>query len=152
MSAPLVFVVPGTPRPKGRPRTVRVKASGKVTTFTPRATRSYETGVRLYAVQALARAKWPKRDPDDRFAVELTAFLPDWRRLDLDNIAKSVLDGMIGAVYGDDSQVSRMHLERVLGDPNPRLEVRVRLVVERTWPEPARKDADWHLSKDEEHF
>jgi crossover junction endodeoxyribonuclease RusA len=35
--------------------------------------------------------------------------------IDLDNVAKAVLDGIKGAVFFDDAQVARLVVERVLG-------------------------------------
>lgn len=39
---------------------------------------------------------------------------PPW--MDLDNLAKALLDSACGAVFHDDSQVSRLLVERVQGD------------------------------------
>lgn len=48
------------------------------------------------------------------FTVEIRVELaPGLPRIDLDNIAKAVLDGVKGAVFFDDAQVARLVVERV---------------------------------------
>ena len=48
-----------------------------------------------------------------RLHVTLTAYPPDRRRRDIDNLAKSVLDAMQHAgVYQDDSQIDRLTIIR----------------------------------------
>lgn len=44
---------------------------------------------------------------------------------DVDNVAKAVLDALCGVVFHDDSQVERLHVEKVIGE---RARVRVRAV------------------------
>ena len=51
------------------------------------------------------------------FCVEITMFYtgdPPW--LDLDNLAKALLDSIIGYAFHDDSQVARLVVERRHGD------------------------------------
>ena len=51
------------------------------------------------------------------FCVEITMFYtgdPPW--LDLDNLAKALLDSIIGYAFHDDSQVARLVVERRQGD------------------------------------
>jgi crossover junction endodeoxyribonuclease RusA len=52
--------------------------------------------------------------PEDKeISVELKVYPPDRRRRDLDNVLKAVLDAMqAGGVYADDSQISRLVVER----------------------------------------
>ena len=58
--------------------------------------------------------------------VRIIAHLPDNRRRDIDNILKAPLDAMTHAgVYGDDSQVERLSIEKARPDGNPRLVVEV---------------------------
>ena len=44
---------------------------------------------------------------------------------DVDNVAKAILDALTGVIFHDDSQVERLHVEKVLGE-RPRVKVRVR--------------------------
>lgn len=57
---------------------------------------------------------WRPRFGD--FAVEIQVVLqPGLPKIDLDNIAKAVLDGIKGAVFFDDAQVARLVVERFEG-------------------------------------
>lgn len=125
----LVFVIPGDPVAKGRPRVST--AGGFARAFTPKRTRVYESIVRDAAVRAVADAggAWPLAGP---VRVELLAVFrrpgrlfrrkdPDGvvlhdRRPDLDNVIKAVLDGMDGAgVWQDDAQVAEVTARKVYG-------------------------------------
>ena len=44
---------------------------------------------------------------------------------DVDNVAKAILDALTGIVFHDDSQVERLHVEKVLGE-RARVKVRAR--------------------------
>ena len=111
MTAGLTFAVPGKPVPKQRPRMTR---SGSV--YTPAATTRYE---RLVAKHARAAGAAPMTGP---VAVDISVRFPipkSWtkaRRLaadggphtqrpDIDNLQKSVLDGLNGVAFSDDAQV-----------------------------------------------
>lgn len=62
------------------------------------------------------------------FSVEITMFHvgdPPW--LDLDNLAKALLDSIIGYAFHDDSQVARLVVERRQGD-RERIVMRARLM------------------------
>ena len=51
------------------------------------------------------------------FAVEIRVELnPAFPKIDLDNIAKAVLDGVKGALFFDDSQVARLLVERKIAE------------------------------------
>ncbi|WP_283148998.1 RusA family crossover junction endodeoxyribonuclease [Silvimonas soli] len=48
-----------------------------------------------------------------RLNVEITAFPPDKRTRDLDNLTKALLDGLThGGAWGDDGQIDRLVIER----------------------------------------
>ena len=118
------FDVPGEPRGKGRPRAAVFAGHAKV--YTPEATASYENRVALAFRQAYPLAE-PSRRP---LAVTLTFSFPlnkgDYtgkgflgkhgkaklsgkerhaKKPDVDNLVKSVLDGLNGIAFMDDSQI-----------------------------------------------
>lgn len=118
MTAKILFIVPGTPVPKGRPRFTR---QGR--TYTPAKTKSYEEQIAILgkaAMNGLAPLKTP-------VAVLVTVFFPipasysakrreaclaglekHTKRPDLDNVVKAITDGMNGVVYEDDCQIVRI--------------------------------------------
>lgn len=141
----LSFTVPGVPRGKGRPRFVR--ATGRA--YTPEQTRNYETLVRHEASIAMQRERIAA-PLDGPVLVRVTAHFsvpPSYSskrqadallgvtcppRPDLDQIMKSVLDGMNGVIFRDDAQVSNLSgVKRYTVGP-PRVNVWVEaLTVER---------------------
>ena len=115
----LTFTVYGKPVAKGRPRMTK---SGHV--YTPQTTREYEERIRNAAMSEMGRDKilpWTDKQPlkvviDAFFKLPKSATKKDridvlnhikfpTVKADVDNIAKSILDGMNGYVYGDDAQV-----------------------------------------------
>ena len=130
------FVVPGPVVPWQRAASVGARR------FTPAKQRGYQQLVRMHALAARPRGPW-LMSKTSRYRVDVEAYLPDERRRDLDNIAKTILDALNGALYVDDSQITTLlvatHVDRV----RPRVEVRVvefeRVAVEK--PRRARKVA-----------
>ena len=133
----LSFVVPGVPRGKGRPRFSR--ATGHA--YTPETTRSYESMVRGFAMDAmkLAGIERPIEGPvmvtiaawfpipksfskRERVAAETFAKRPG--RPDIDQVQKSALDGMNGVVFVDDGQVAYIRASKCYGAV-PRLQIDV---------------------------
>lgn len=116
-SPPFVsFTIPGEGVPKGRPRFNR--RSGNF--YTPKTTKVYEDCVALLAVAT--RARYTK-EIDVR--VEVVIYTKKKSPADIDNISKSVLDGMQrGGMLEDDVQVWGLDVRRVVSD-NPRVDVRV---------------------------
>jgi Holliday junction resolvase RusA-like endonuclease len=117
--APLSFVISGPPVGKGRPR---LGKGGHV--HTPQQTAIYEKTVKVYALRAMALARWQRVD-SGRIAVLLRVYWPDARRRDLDNVAKCATDAMNLVVFKDDSQITEIHAFGELDRDNPRLEVEV---------------------------
>lgn len=116
----LVFVVPGRPQAKQRPRTVRAGAG--VRTYTPDETIAYEGLVRWCALGAVAQTGWVAGD--DLFKVSIQFVYPAPKsakesrykasRPDIDNLSKSVMDGLGRCgVIGDDSRVVKLLAEKV---------------------------------------
>lgn len=118
MTAKILFIVPGTPVPKGRPRFTR---QGR--TYTPAKTKSYEEQIAILSKEAMDGLE-PLKTP---VAVLVTVFFPvpasysakrrnaclageerHTKRPDLDNVVKAITDGMNGVVYEDDSQIVRI--------------------------------------------
>lgn len=94
------FVVPGRPRPKGRPR-ADARFRGRrvdIHFYTPRETKEFEQLVGTYALAAGAR---PVRHPVE---VEVEVWLAG-KRGDGDNYLKAILDGLNGVAWEDDRQV-----------------------------------------------
>ena len=89
------FEIPGRPIPKGRPRLGY--RGQKAYVYTPPETREYERLVGWVAKSAGCR---PVEGP---VSVALSVYVKG--RLDADNIAKSILDGLNGVAYEDDDQV-----------------------------------------------
>jgi crossover junction endodeoxyribonuclease RusA len=113
----LTFVVPGPPQPKQRAR--RGKGNRW---YTPRATRTYEAKVCLFALSALGRRRWSR---SGRYALTLRQVFGDARRRDADNVAKAIQDALNGVAWDDDSQVVRLTCTREIDRKNPRVEVTI---------------------------
>ena len=101
----IVFVVSGPPVPKERPRLAR---NGR--TYTPLRTLRYERSVRDAARAAMVGlVRW---STGQRYSVAIEVRVSDARRRDLDNVAKSVLDGLNGLAWIDDCQVDALSIWR----------------------------------------
>lgn len=114
----ITFTVPGEPVAKARARITI--AGGRAHAYTPAKTAAYEQLVAVYAAAAMKNApllehpvrlhlgiyckvpgSWSKKKRADALAgIERPAKAPD-----IDNICKSVADGMNGIVWVDDSQI-----------------------------------------------
>ena len=114
----LMFEVPGPPVPKARPRAGRW---GRF--YTPQKTVAYERHVGSCALAAvLANRKWVKTS---EYQVQLDIYYRDKRSGDLDNLEKSILDGMQGVVYDNDKQVAASIKRRHYDKEHPRVCVKV---------------------------
>lgn len=114
------ITVPGRPVPKGRPM-LGVRGR-KAFVYTPERTVEYERLVGLCA--AAARSGDVLECP---VAVAIDLYLHSKRRIDVDNCAKSILDGMNGVVYLDDNQVVDLRVRKLRESnrKNQRVEVEV---------------------------
>jgi crossover junction endodeoxyribonuclease RusA len=112
------FTVPGPVVPWQRAASVGARR------FTPAKQRQYQQLVRMHALAARPRGPWlPSKS--SRYRVDVEAYLPDERRRDLDNVAKTILDALNGVLYLDDSQVTVLMVATHVDRERPRVEVRV---------------------------
>lgn len=99
---PKVFVLADL-KPKERPR------SGRGNTYTPKATQEAEE---LVAWSFRQRNPHHRADADTRWGVRIQVWPRTKRKADVDNLAKTVLDGLNGVVYKDDAQVDALTITR----------------------------------------
>jgi len=114
------FVIKGIPKVKQRPRFASRK--GKIITYTPKTTAHFENLVKLHAEQAFIK---PLSGP---ISLAIRFHLPRPKRMiwktkpmpevysdkrpDIDNLAKSVIDGLNGIVFVDDGQIADLHVTK----------------------------------------
>jgi crossover junction endodeoxyribonuclease RusA len=108
------FVVEGNPVPKARAR------SGKGHHYTPARTRAYETKVRISARHLPCL--------DGPVKVRCLFYREDAVPCDLDNLVKSVLDGINGHAFADDRQIVWLEALKAIDRENPRAEVEIETV------------------------
>lgn len=133
----LAFSMAGSPRGQGRPRTT--VRGGFATIYKDPKSRKYEASVQVLAKQAMAghpafqgplsvslrfRMPIPKSASKAARAAMATGEWAHTGKPDLDNMAKAILDGMKGAVFGDDSQIVRSFLTKIYAE-QPGVDVRV---------------------------
>ena len=107
----LTFVVPGPPvawhRPQQTSRTGRIDGRG-VRTYKHSDDRRYQKAVSTAAIAALRNWRSESDQPWDatgEWALGFSLYVHDLRRRDLDRLVNNIMDGLIGTVYDDDSQV-----------------------------------------------
>jgi Holliday junction resolvase RusA-like endonuclease len=128
MTLVVTFTVDGDPVPKGRPRFAR--RGQFVQTYTDAKTIDYETQVAMRARHALGATK-PLETALTvflylRYAVPASYSkkrkeacllgLEYPKRIDIDNVYKSITDAMNGIVYLDDSQIVEAHIKKVYAE------------------------------------
>lgn len=126
MTFMLQFHIDGDPVPKGRPKFTKV--GGFVRTYTPKKTADYETKVRGTAQEAMGptdvletpvavylyiRLPIPQSHSKKRQEACLSGREKPIKKPDIDNLAKSILDGMNRVVWKDDSQIVSLHVTKV---------------------------------------
>lgn len=125
----ITFTIPGNPVAKGRARSfIR---NGRIGHHTPEKTVNYESLVALAAQSAMkggalmdgpvqlyvaAHFAIPKSWSNKRREANRTT--PEWvtKKPDMDNLAKSICDGMNGVVWVDDSQVAALSGIKIYAD------------------------------------
>ncbi len=114
MGDSLSFTVPGEPVPKARARgTGRGRKH-----YTPERTREAELLIAGYAIQDYRRLA----DLSGHYGLKVVAYCKDMRK-DVDNLLKTVMDGVAGIVWCNDRQVFDAHCIKVRVTDNPRTEV-----------------------------
>lgn len=103
-----VFMVSGPPVPCGRPRVTR---SGH--TFLPKRTRDYENRVRCIAQSTFSE---PLKGP---VVLHIFFLCHNNMRRDVDNLAKSIMDGINGVAFLDDSQIVDLRVQKFVSKEAP---------------------------------
>jgi len=111
----ITFTVPGRPVPA-----VRMTQRGKWVKPNAQRYLSYKDQIGWEARAVMGRRE-PLAGP---VGVEVTAVISGGRPGDVDNIAKSILDGCNGVIWDDDRQVVALHVYRQKGKPQ-RAEIKV---------------------------
>lgn len=137
MTFSLTFHVDINPVPKGRPRFSKI--GGFMRSYTPKKTSDYETEVRTQAQAVMTREPLetplavylyfrlpiPRSHSKKRQEACLSGSERPTKKPDIDNLAKSVLDGLNGVVWHDDSQIVSLHLTKVYAR-NPGIDLLIR--------------------------
>ncbi len=120
------FHIDGDPVAKGRPKFS--KAGGFMRAYTPKKTLDYEAVVQEAARAAMGptdlletpvgvflyiRLPIPQSHSKKRREACLSGLEKPTKKPDLDNLAKSILDGMNRIVWRDDSQIVSLHVTKV---------------------------------------
>ena len=131
------FTVEITPKAKARPRFVR---RGKfVQTYTPKTTLDYEKKIaEEYLLQGgtvfdypylgmsvIAYFPIPKSTRKSERLLLETECVPYDKHIDLDNLAKAVMDAIIGVAYVDDKQIVNLKVKKYYG--------RIARIIVRIW-------------------
>ena len=127
MSISVTFMVDAVPVPKGRPR---FRSMGKfVQTYTDSKTRDFEALIAEHAKIAMGDME-PLETPLSVFlhfslpipasatkkVREALLAAPHTKKPDIDNLCKSVLDGMANIVFKNDGQIASLHAKKVYAD------------------------------------
>ncbi len=133
--ATIRFTVPGEPKGKARPRVFTNKA-GRSQAITPQDTLSYENLVKWVftnmqgnkklegEIEAQIKAMYPiaKNMTKKNRQLIYEGKLHPTKKPDSDNVAKIILDSLNKIAFDDDSQVTRLVVEKYYSD-EPRVEV-----------------------------
>lgn len=137
------FIVDGQPQRKRRPRFRRV--GNFVRTYTPKETHDYEKHIAdcyleqvgnvifediPIKVKIIAYFEIPKAFSKRKRQEAITHIIkPNRNRLDVDNIAKVVLDALNGVAYADDRSITDLTIRKRYAE-QPRLEISIGEVKE----------------------
>ena len=130
------IIISGTPVAKSRPRGFKTK-KGNIGFYTPTKTKDFEYLVRKRAEEVFDKPL------DGAIFLSVSFYLPRPKRLiwktkpmpeiphttrsDLDNLIKSVSDGLNGVAYADDSQISELYAKKMYraGGDGPRTVIKI---------------------------
>ena len=120
----LSFTIPGDPVPAqmgtllpGGGVATKGRALGRM--------RAYRDRARLFTMQAVtAHPTWDARHGRP-MGVTLACHVGDARTVDVDNLAKNLLDAMKGNAFRDDAQVVRLLVTKVVDRERPRVDVTI---------------------------
>lgn len=122
------FTVEGRPVGKQRPRLTSY--NGETFVYTPKKTEDYEQLIALMALRA-RNAVQIFAPLADKVRVSMKWFSgPKGKQPDIDNVIKSVLDGMNGVIYIDDRQVSAIDCTKYITKFNEHLWVKITKYLE----------------------
>lgn len=115
---PIRITIPGRPIPKGRPR-LGIRGR-KAYVYTPPKTAEYEKLVGWVAKSLGCKPV------DGLVSVSLHVYCRG--KMDVDNVAKSILDGLNGVAYEDDGQVVELLVKKhkVTNTADERVEIEIR--------------------------
>lgn len=132
----IAFTVPGKPVGKQRPRFSRQGTA--VRTYTPQKTADYENLVRISyravskqklegAIGATIRGYFepPRSTSKKQRQKMLSGEIGYTKKVDADNLAKSILDALNGVAYTDDAQVSLLLVYKAYAE-TARVEVQLK--------------------------
>jgi len=129
----MIFTIQGEPHGKGRPRVTR----GGKHTYTPKKTKEYENLVKQSFIAECGNQepfethvkmslymvfKVPKSASKKNRELMLNGTIRPTKKPDIDNIIKSVADGLNGLAYLDDKQIVEIKAIKWYGE-NPRINV-----------------------------
>lgn len=77
------------------------------------------------AMQYEFSSAWDKEVIEGDVALNVIFYFPDNRKRDCDSHLKALLDSMSGIVYKDDSQITELHVYKIVDKDNPRTIVSV---------------------------
>lgn len=134
------FTVSGEPVAKGRPRATA--AGGFVRMYTPKKTATYEEHVAYCAIAAMnesglirplecpvkidlvACMPIPKSMSKKKREQAIAGLIVPAKKPDIDNVAKSILDGLNGVVFKDDNQIVQLIVTKCYSDV-PKVDVSI---------------------------
>ena len=135
-----MFIVPGEPTGKGRPRVVH--AGNRSMAFTPEKTVLYENLVKLeyqrqsggevfgdQSIRMDIKAYYAVAKSDGKRIrmAKLAGEIRPMKKPDIDNVYKIVADALNGIAYDDDSQIVAASIEKHF-DVSPRVEISIEAV------------------------